>query len=61
MIMGDQKSLFRAFKAVIDNAIKFSPDGGLVRIEVGWNQSQRMGQNSGSWGGDSCGGNGADI
>jgi len=37
-IMGDEKSLFRAFKAVIDNAVKFSPNGGLVEIMVGWNQ-----------------------
>lgn len=36
-IMGDEKSLLRALKAVIDNAIKFSPEGGWVRIEIGGN------------------------
>ena len=38
MIVGDQKSLQRAFRAVVDNAIKFSPDGGVVKIEVAWDQ-----------------------
>ncbi len=34
-IPGDPKSLERAVTAVIDNAIKFSPDGGDVRVAVG--------------------------
>ena len=38
MIVGDQKSLQRAFRAVVDNAIKFSPDGGVVKIEVALDQ-----------------------
>ena len=33
-IPADSKSLERAFSAMIDNAIKFSPDGGNVTIEV---------------------------
>ena len=33
-IPADAKSLERAFAAMIDNAIKFSPDGGKVTIEV---------------------------
>jgi signal transduction histidine kinase len=33
-VPGDPKSLQRAFAAIIDNAIKFSPDGGEVRISV---------------------------
>jgi signal transduction histidine kinase len=35
MIAGEPKSLFRAFKAMFDNAIKFSPGGGVVGIVVG--------------------------
>jgi signal transduction histidine kinase len=35
-LLGDPKSLERAFAAILDNAIKFSPDGGEVRIEVGF-------------------------
>jgi signal transduction histidine kinase len=35
---GDQKSLQRAFRALLDNAIKFSPDGGVVKIEADWDQ-----------------------
>jgi signal transduction histidine kinase len=38
MIAGDQKSLLRAFRAVLDNAIKFSLDGGVVKISVDWDQ-----------------------
>jgi signal transduction histidine kinase len=34
-IMGDEKSLERAISAILDNAIKFSPDGGDVMVEVG--------------------------
>lgn len=34
-VMGDVKSLERAVNAVLDNAIKFSPDGGEVQVEVG--------------------------
>jgi len=33
-ITGDSKSLERAFKALIENAIKFSPDGGDVEIRA---------------------------
>ena len=33
-IPGDQKSLQRVFAAILDNAIKFSPDGGAVEIHV---------------------------
>jgi signal transduction histidine kinase len=33
--MGDEKSLERAISAILDNAIKFSPDGGDVIVEVG--------------------------
>jgi len=34
-VMGDPKSLGRAFQAIINNAIKFSPEGGDVDIEGG--------------------------
>jgi signal transduction histidine kinase len=34
-VLGDAKSLERAFDAVLDNAIKFSPNGGDVLVEVG--------------------------
>jgi len=34
LIMGDVKSLERAISAILDNAIKFSPDGGDVVVEV---------------------------
>ena len=33
-ISGDAKSLERAFAAILDNAIKFSPDGGYVHLTV---------------------------
>lgn len=33
-ISGDPKSLQRVFAAILDNAIKFSPDGGTVEIHV---------------------------
>jgi signal transduction histidine kinase len=33
-ILGAPKSLERAFTAILDNAIKFSPDGGEVVVEV---------------------------
>lgn len=33
-IMGDRDSLERAFKAILDNAIKFSPNGGRVQTSV---------------------------
>jgi signal transduction histidine kinase len=36
----DSKSLERAFQAVLDNAIKFSPDGGEVLVEVGFARQQ---------------------
>jgi signal transduction histidine kinase len=35
LILGDEKSLGRALSAILDNAIKFSPDGGDVLVEVG--------------------------
>ena len=34
-IQADADGLLRTFHALLDNAIKFSPDGGEVRIEVG--------------------------
>jgi signal transduction histidine kinase len=34
LIMGDEKSLERAISAILDNAIKFSPDGGAVVVEI---------------------------
>ncbi len=34
-ISADANSLERAFRAILDNAIKFSPDGGEVEVEVG--------------------------
>jgi signal transduction histidine kinase len=40
LIMGDEKSLERAISAILDNAIKFSPDGGDVLVEVGSNGQQ---------------------
>jgi signal transduction histidine kinase len=39
-IPGDSKSLERAIDAVLDNAIKFSPDGGDVCVEVDYNDTQ---------------------
>ncbi len=33
-IQADADALLRTFRALLDNAIKFSPDGGEVRIEV---------------------------
>ena len=33
-VMGDRQSLERAFTALIDNAIKFSPEGGRVEIRL---------------------------
>lgn len=38
MISGDQKSLGRALRAVLENAIKFSPGGGKVEVRTGQNQ-----------------------
>jgi hypothetical protein len=32
--MGDAEELERAFSALLDNAIKFSPNGGTVRVSV---------------------------
>ena len=34
-IHGNQRGLRRAMQAVLDNAIKFSPDGGTVLVEIG--------------------------
>lgn len=36
-VWGDQKSLERALMALVDNAIKFSPQGGEVKIGLGKN------------------------
>ena len=33
-VMGDAQSLERAFTALLDNAIKFSPDGGKVEVRL---------------------------
>ncbi len=33
-VMADSKGLERAMRAILDNAIKFSPDGGDVQVEV---------------------------
>ena len=35
IILGDERSLERAVAAILDNAIKFSPNGGDVVVEVG--------------------------
>jgi signal transduction histidine kinase len=40
-IMGDPKSLQRALAAIIDNAIKFSPDGGEVLVKV-WEADRQI-------------------
>ncbi len=37
-IMADAKSLNRAMVAILDNAIKFSPDGGDVLVEAGYDE-----------------------
>ena len=34
-VYGDQKSLKMAFSAILDNAVKFSPEGGIVQVDVG--------------------------
>jgi signal transduction histidine kinase len=39
-INGDAKSLERAIAAILDNAIKFSPDGGDVIVNVGFDEKQ---------------------
>ena len=38
-VAADATSLERAITAIIDNAIKFSPDGGAVLVEVNFNSS----------------------
>lgn len=38
-IMADAKSLNRAVTAILDNAIKFSPDGGDVLVEAGFDET----------------------
>lgn len=38
-VSGDATSLERAITAIMDNAIKFSPDGGTVFVEVNYNSS----------------------
>jgi signal transduction histidine kinase len=39
-VNGDAKSLERAIAAILDNAIKFSPDGGDVIVNVGFDAEQ---------------------
>jgi signal transduction histidine kinase len=39
-IMADAKSLNRAMVAILDNAIKFSPDGGDVMVETGFDDKR---------------------
>ena len=39
-VNGDAKSLERAIAAILDNAIKFSPDGGDVMVNVGFDEEQ---------------------
>ncbi len=39
-IYGDEKSLTRAIGAIVDNAIKFSPDGGEVHVKLSRNDTQ---------------------
>jgi signal transduction histidine kinase len=39
-VNGDAKSLERAIAAIMDNAIKFSPDGGDVMVNVGFDEKQ---------------------
>jgi len=39
-VKGDEKSLERAIAAILDNAIKFSPDGGDVMVNVGFDEEQ---------------------
>ena len=39
-ITGDAKSLERAIAAILDNAIKFSPDGGEVKVSAGRSHKQ---------------------
>lgn len=34
-VRASAKSLERAFSAILDNSVKFSPDGGLIRVELG--------------------------
>jgi signal transduction histidine kinase len=33
-VMGDRQALERAFSALVDNAVKFSPDGGKIEIRL---------------------------
>jgi len=39
-VNGDVKSLERAIAAILDNAIKFSPDGGDVMVNAGFDEKQ---------------------
>jgi signal transduction histidine kinase len=41
LVMADPKSLGRAISAIVDNAIKFSPDGGEVTIDVGFDKERQ--------------------
>ena len=36
MVWGDERSLGRAVSAILENAVKFSPDGGDVNVAVGF-------------------------
>ena len=40
MLMGDRDSLQRGLKAILENAIKFSPDGGDVQVAVCQNEKE---------------------
>ncbi|NUM43265.1 MAG: cyclic nucleotide-binding domain-containing protein [Anaerolineales bacterium] len=40
LLMGDRDSLERGLKAILENAIKFSPDGGDVEVAVGQNEEE---------------------
>jgi signal transduction histidine kinase len=37
-LMGDERSLERALLAILDNAVKFSPDGGAVNVDVTYDE-----------------------
>ncbi len=39
MVWGDERSLGRAVTAILDNAVKFSPDGGNANVIVDFNDS----------------------
>jgi signal transduction histidine kinase len=39
VLQGDSKSLERAVRAILENAIKFSPDGGDIEISTGFDEA----------------------